>query len=117
MAWEIVAYQDEQARQPVNDFIASLPQKDQARVYWTLDLLREFGLGLRMPYARPVHGKLWELRIQSGRNIYRVFYFAHTGRRFVLLHAFRKKTQKTPRNELDIAERRLNDVLARTEEE
>ena len=33
MAWEIVAYQDEQARQPVNDFIASLPQKDQARIY------------------------------------------------------------------------------------
>ena len=49
MAWEIVAYQDEQARQPVNDFIASLPQKDQARIYWTLDLLREFGLDLKMP--------------------------------------------------------------------
>ena len=117
MAWEIVAYQDERACQPVNDFIASLPQKDQARVYWTLDLLREFGLDLRMPYARPVRGKLWELRIQSGRNIYRIFYFAHTGRRFVLLHTFQKKTRKTPRKELAIAERRLNDVLARAEEE
>ena len=117
MAWEIVAYQDEQARQPVTDFIASLPQKDQARIYWILDLLREFGLDLRMPYARPVHGKLWELRIQSGRNIYRIFYFAHTGRRFVLLHVFQKKTRKTPRKELTIAERRLNDVLARAEEE
>jgi phage-related protein len=117
MAWKIVAYQDEQTRQPVNDFIASLPQKDQARIYWTLDLLREFGLDLKTPYARPVHGKLWELRVQSGRDIYRILYFAHTGQRFVLLHGFRKKTQKTPRNELDIAERRLNDVLARTEEE
>ena len=76
MAWGIVAYQDEQACQPVNDFIASLPQKDQARMYWMLDLLREFGLDLKMPYARPIHGKLWELRVQSGRNIYRVFYFA-----------------------------------------
>ena len=87
MAWEIVAYQDERACQPVNDF------------------------------ARPVRGKLWELRIQSGRNIYRIFYFAHTGRRFVLLHTFQKKTRKTPRKELAIAERRLNDVLARAEEE
>jgi phage-related protein len=117
MAWEIAAYQDEQARQPVNDFIASLPQKDQARIYWTLDLLREFGLDLKMPYACPVHGKLWELRVQSGRNIYRIFYFAHTGQRFVLLHAFQKKTRKTPRKELTIAEQRLTDVLARVEEE
>ncbi len=117
MAWEIVTYQDEQARQPVNDFVASLPQKDQARIYWTLDLLREFGLDLKMPYACPVHGKLWELRVQSGRNIYRIFYFAHIERRFVLLHAFQKKTRKTPRKELAIAEWRLNDVLARVEEE
>jgi len=117
MAWEIVAYQDEQARQPVTDFIASLPQKDQARIYWTLDLLREFSLDLKMPYARPVHGKLWELRVRSGRNIYRIFYFAHTGQRFVLLHAFQKKTRKTPRKELAIAERRLTEVLAHIEEE
>lgn len=117
MAWKIVVYQDEQEGQPVNDFIASLPQKDQARIYWTLDLLRGFGLDLKMPYARSVHGKLWELRVQSGRNIYRIFYFAHTGRRFVLLHAFQKKTRKTPRKELAIAERRLTDVLARAEEE
>jgi phage-related protein len=117
MAWEIVAYQDEQGRQLVTDFIASLPQKDQARIYWTLELLREFGLALKMSYARPVHGKLWELRIQSGRNIYRIFYFAHTGRRFVLLHAFQKKTRKTPRKELAMAERRLAAVLARVEEE
>lgn len=117
MAWEIVVYQDEQARQPVNDFIASLPHKDQARIYWTLDLLREFGLDLKMPYARPVHGKLWELRVQRGRNIYRIFYFAHAGQRFVLLHAFQKKTRKTPRKELAIAEWRLTDVLARAEEE
>lgn len=117
MAWEIVVYQDEQARQPVSDFIASLPQKDQARVYWTLDLLREFGLDLGMPYARHVQGKLWELRVRSGRNIYRILYFAHTGQRFVLLHAFEKKTRKMPRRELAVAEHRLADVLARAEEE
>jgi len=117
MTWKIVSYQDEQGRQPVNDFVADLPQKDQARIYWTLDLLCELGLSLKMPYARPVAGRLWELRTQSGRNIYRIFYFAHTGRRFVLLHAFQKKTRKTPRTELSIAERRLTDVLTRFEEE
>jgi len=117
MAWEVVAYQDEQARQPVSDFIKSLSQKDQARVYWTLDLLHEFGLNLKMPYARPVRGRLWELRVQSGRSTYRILYFAHTGCRFVLLHAFRKKTRETPRKELAVAEWRLADVLARAEGE
>lgn len=117
MTWKIVSYQDEQGRQPVNDFVAALPQKDQARIYWMLDLLREFGLDLKMPYARPVHGKLWELRVQSGRSIYRIFYFAHTGQRFVLLHALQKKTRKTPQKELSIAERHLTDVLTRVEEE
>ncbi len=82
-----------------------------------LDLLRTFGLALKMPYARPVRGKIWELRIQSGRNAYRILYFAHTGRRFVLLHAFQKKTRKTPRTELETAEHRLADVLDRVEEE
>ena len=117
MTWKIGAYQGEKGRQPVNKFIACLSQKNQARVYWTLDLLREFGLDLKMPYTRHVHGELWELRIQSGRNIYRILYFAHTGRRFVLLHAFQKKTHKTPRKELAVAQRRLGDVLARAEEE
>ncbi len=117
MTWEIVSYQDERGRQPVNDFIANLPPKDQARVYWTLDLLREFGLKLGMPYARPVRGQLWELRVPSGRRAYRIFYFAHTRRRFVLLHAFQKKTRKTPRRELAVAEQRLAEVLARIEEE
>ncbi|MCK4449286.1 MAG: type II toxin-antitoxin system RelE/ParE family toxin [Anaerolineae bacterium] len=46
-----------------------------------------------------------------------IFYFAHTGQRFVLLHAFQKKTRKTPHKELAIAQRRLTDVLARVEEE
>ena len=64
-----------------------------------------------MPYVRHLTGKLWELRISSGRLDYRLLYFAHTGRRFVLLHAFSKKTQKTPRREIEIALRRMAELL------
>ncbi len=64
-----------------------------------------------MPYARHLKGKLWELRISSGRLTYRVLYFARAGRRFVLLHIFRKKTQKTPRREIDTALRRMAELL------
>jgi len=95
MPWDILGYQDERGRRPVSEFIESLPPKARARIRWTLNLFSEFGLQLGMPYSRPVRGKIWELRIKSGRSIYRIFYFAHQGR-FVLLHAFQKKGQKTP---------------------
>ena len=47
----------------------------------------------------------------AGGKSYRVIYFAHTGRRFILLHAFLKKTRKTPRPELAIARKRLTGFL------
>ena len=64
-----------------------------------------------MPYARHLKGKLWELRISSGRLGYQVLCFARAGRRFVLLRVFRKKTQKTPRREIDTALRRMAELL------
>jgi phage-related protein len=60
-----------------------------------------------MPHAKHLNGKLWELR--PGAN--RFFYFAYVGRRFVILHAYRKQSQKAPLRELAVAERRLAEVL------
>lgn len=60
-----------------------------------------------MPHAKHIGGKLWELR--PGAN--RFFYFASVGRQFVVLHAYRKQSQKTPAQELALAERRLAEVL------
>jgi phage-related protein len=64
-----------------------------------------------MPIARPVTGyRFWELRIQAGRSNVRVFYFFQSGRRILHLHAFHKKSQQTPRRELDIAAKRLDEI-------
>ena len=52
-------------------------------------------------------GKVWELRPRANR----FFYFTYVGRRFVVLHAYRKQSQKTPSQELALAERRLAEVL------
>lgn len=65
-----------------------------------------------MPYTRHLMGKLWELRVASGRRDYRVLYAAVLGRRFILLYTFSKKMDKTPARELEIAERRLADFSA-----
>lgn len=64
-----------------------------------------------MPYARHLRGKVWELRVKAAGNAYRLLYAAVVGRRFVLLHGFSKKTDKTPAREIETAERRLADYL------
>jgi phage-related protein len=113
--WKIVGYQDARGRRPVNEFLDALPAGDRARVVRTIELLKTYGVELGMPYSRHLTGKLWELRVSSGRLDYRVLYFAHTSRRFVLLHAFSKKTQKTPRREIEVALRRMAELLEQKE--
>jgi phage-related protein len=107
--WTIEFFTDARGKSAVIEFINSLPERDQVAIGRLLLLLQEFGVHLGAPYARPVtgHRKLWELR----PGAIRLFYFAHTGQRFVILHAFRKKTQKTPRREIAIAERRMKEFL------
>jgi phage-related protein len=56
--------------------------------------------------------KLYKIRVEQDTNIYRTLYFAYTGKRFILLHGFQKKTQKTPKKELDLAQERMNAFLA-----
>lgn len=76
-------------------------------------LLAEDGISVGMPHVRSItDSKLFEIRVEQDKNIYRIFYFAYTGRRFILLHGFQKKTQKTPKKELKIAEDRLKIFLA-----
>jgi phage-related protein len=102
-------YTDAHGRSPVEDFVNELPVQDQVAVARLLSLLEEFGTSLGRPYVRYVEGKLWELRPRAVR----LLYFAHTGRRFVILHAFRKKSRKTPRKHISIAQRRLAEFLER----
>ena len=67
--------------------------------------------------VKHIEGKLWELRRSSNGNIYRVMYFFFTGKRIVFVHGFQKKTQKTPKREIEIAEQRMNDFIKRAEAE
>ena len=114
--WAIETFEDAQGRRPVSEWIRGLDAKDRARIRRALDLLQAYGAQLRMPYARHLRGKLFELRVASGRRAYRVLYFAATGRRFILLHGFVKATAKTPERELEIAERRMAEYLEGLEE-
>ena len=106
-------YKAASGRSPVKEYIAALEANERAKVRFDLDLLESFGLELGAPYVRNVRGKLWELRT-TGHTQHRILYFAAPGKRLVLLHAFTKKTAKTPHTEIDIAVRRMADYQGRT---
>ena len=109
--WTIVFYKDARGALPVDEWIRTHGETERARIFRTIELLRTHGIALQMPYARHLRGKIWELRVKSGSNAYRILYAAVVGRRFVLLHGFSKQTAKTPAREMETAERRLADYL------
>lgn len=107
--WTIEFYADARGKSDVLEFLNGLQSRERAKVRNHLRLLREFGAKLGMPHARPLtgHKPLWELRPGSIRCLY----FAHTDRRFIVLHAFRKKGRKTPQRHITTAERRMIELL------
>lgn len=81
--------------------------QDQARTRNSLRLLEEFGLDLGMPHSRHIRGKLWELRLAD----IRLFYFAYGSNQFVILHAYRKASTRAPAREIEIALKRMEELL------
>ncbi len=72
------------------------------------------GAVLAMPLSRPmpsVDAGVSELRIRDRSGIYRVFYFRQSSRGVLVFHAFMKKTRTTPKHEMDLAKRRLKELL------
>ena len=111
--WTIVFYEDERGASPVEAFLDGLDAKTQARFAWSLEQLRVRNVRAREPLVRHLVDKLWELREESRTNIYRLLYFFATGRRIVVVHGFQKKTQKTPRREIDTALARMQTFIQR----
>lgn len=111
--WEVVHYSNLQGKLPVFEFIQSLNPKTKSKIINLIDLLEEYGLKIGIPHSKKLTGtKLWELRLLSPENI-RIFYIAIVNKRFLLLHGFTKKKQKTDRKEIKLAEDRLFDYLKR----
>lgn len=94
---------------PVRDWLLAMDQDDRRVVGKDIQKV-EFGWPIGMPYCRPLGRGLWEVRsdISSGR-IARVL-FCLTDGDMILLHAFVKKTQKTPLQEIDLALRRKKEL-------
>jgi phage-related protein len=102
-------YENAAGNEPVREWIKSLSLADRKQVGQDIQKV-EFGWPIGMPYCRSLGDGLWEVRSDlSDGKIGRVLFCV--GRRgMVLLHAFIKKTQKTPPRELKLALKRMKEV-------
>ena len=90
----------------------ALPAVMRARFAHIGELIAEFGLNrVGMPHVRHLTGLLWEMRLRGRDGISRALYVAVQDRRVVVVRVFVKKTQSTPRREIDLALRRAREVL------
>ena len=118
--YEIEFYETEDGKCPIWDFREALRlkaptnkdariQHKQASLY--IELLQQNGTHMNAEITKHLDDGIWELR--PGNN--RVFYFFYQNDTYVLLHQFRKKSQKTPKREIEKAKAERNDYLRRKE--
>jgi len=101
--WDVDFYRTEDNVAPVEIFLRELDIKMRAKALHELKILAEFGTQLREPYSKPIQGGIFELRIKQSSNISRIFYFFRSGNKIILTNGFLKKTQKTPKSEIQKA--------------
>lgn len=108
---KVVFYTTHSGRSPVEEFIKSLPKADQARFLEVYEGVEQFGFDCPRVQFRQLSGKLWEIKFAAPGGGYRIAYVVIDREQMVWLHAFKKKTQKTPGGDLKIAEKRMGEVL------
>ncbi|MGD9954357.1 MAG: type II toxin-antitoxin system RelE/ParE family toxin [Burkholderiales bacterium] len=94
----------------VQEEILSLPDTLAARYIVLTRRMVALGPNLGEPHTKAFGEGLFELRLKGAEGIARVFFCTLIGRRIVMLHSFIKKSNRTPRRELDIARGRSNEV-------
>jgi phage-related protein len=86
------------------DFFSKQNKKVKAKIVWTFDLVEDLQ---RVPetYLKHIENTdgLYEIRVQLGSDIFRIFCFFDQGQLVVLANGFQKKTQKTPKKEIEMA--------------
>src|ERR1044071_547750 len=112
--YKILYYQTVRGTNPVDEFLLELDRKTRAKVIRYIDYLAEHGPTLVRPYADIVRGKIRELRVKFSHNNVRILYFFFVEHEIILVHGFLKKTQAIDPSEIETAERRMEDWIART---
>lgn len=113
MTFQVEFYETKNGKIPMEEFLQTLDPKMHAKMVSMLELLEEKGNQLREPFSVPLGNGLFELRCQQSNNITRALYFFHSGGKIVVTNGFIKKTQKTPKAEIELANKYRSDYLER----
>ena len=114
--YEIEFYEDKKGQSQIVNWIKELdsnPTKENKstlkKLYYQMERLEYDGTFIGEPLVKQIEGKIWELRPVPNR----VFFATLEDNELILLHQFRKKSQKTPKREIEQAKRELADWLER----
>lgn len=111
---QIKFYHTRSGKSPIEEFLDSLKPKHAKKVTWTLQLIEDMDQ-VPVQYFKKLKNTddIWEVRARIGSHSFRLLGFI-TGDEFVVLtNGFKKKSQKTPKQEIELAEQRKADYLAR----
>jgi len=110
----VIFYKTSTGHSPVEEFLDSLTAKQAQKVVWVLNIIEELRVVPGQYFKKMVNtDDLWEVRVRSGSNIFRLLGFFDGSKLVVLSHAFQKKTQKTPRQAVKLAEERKSEYFTR----
>lgn len=106
MKWEVITL-----NKLVDSELEALEPALKAKFLHIAEMLESFGPeNVREPYCKPLRDKLWEIRMKGKSGIARAIYVTAKAKKIIILHAFVKKTQKTPKKTIDLALKRLKEV-------
>jgi len=112
MSREIRFYRTDSGHCPVEEFIDSLSGKQAQKAAWVLTLIEELDTVPARYFKKLVNTDgLWEVRIDSGSNTFRLLGFLDENRLVVLAHGFQKKSRKTPKQDISLAQNRKKDYF------
>ncbi len=109
---EVLFYKFSSGKTPIEDFLDSLSSKEVKKVVWVLQLIEE-SISISTKFYKKLSNTedIIEVRIQVGNNNFRLLGFEHNGTLIILTNGFRKKDQKVPKNEIELAQKRRKEYL------
>lgn len=110
--FEIIFYETDK-QSPIDDFLNELKKSEKAKVQFAIERLEEEGEKARRPLSAYVRNKIYELRTKNESNEFRILYFFFIDKKIILLHGFKKKTQKLKEKDIKLAESRMADWIRR----
>jgi len=106
-AYECAYFTTASGESPVREFINSLDSRTQRKFFYKRELLEEFGPRLPYPHAKYLKKGIYELRFEGAEGAIRIIYFFYSGNIIIFTNGFIKKTNKIPKQELEMVWQRM----------